>query len=286
MTFDIVSKAALVVGGLLAADAASASVVYIQTDSTVNTDAFASWNGTASNHPTGTQTQTNTAAPTTITATNAVNASSSANAAKKALASDSETTTVSLSDPTDGFFSFSGATHAHTLNNATSAGNAHAGDGGNVADYYFNLDNTGDIALSWSSAGNNSSAAAYTIELKDLTTNTTTSISVATTSSGNQDINLAIGDYELIVTEASGTSAPDYVSVLGANHNLTGSAAGTFNFEITSAAPPAPAVPEPSTWAMMGLGFMGLGFAGWRRTRLAVALELRRYGGRRGEAGV
>ena len=26
-------------------------------------------------------------------------------------------------------------------------------------------------------------------------------------------------------------------------------------------------VPEPSTWAMMLLGFAGLGFAGWRRTR-------------------
>jgi PEP-CTERM motif len=28
-----------------------------------------------------------------------------------------------------------------------------------------------------------------------------------------------------------------------------------------------PAVPEPSTWAMMLLGFAGLGFAGYRRTR-------------------
>jgi hypothetical protein len=27
-----------------------------------------------------------------------------------------------------------------------------------------------------------------------------------------------------------------------------------------------PTVPEPSTWALMLLGFAGLGFAGWRRT--------------------
>ncbi|HWY84382.1 MAG TPA: PEP-CTERM sorting domain-containing protein [Roseiarcus sp.] len=27
------------------------------------------------------------------------------------------------------------------------------------------------------------------------------------------------------------------------------------------------AAPEPSTWAMMVLGFAGLGFAGWRRVR-------------------
>ena len=29
--------------------------------------------------------------------------------------------------------------------------------------------------------------------------------------------------------------------------------------------PSAPTVPEPSTWALMLLGFAGLGFAGWRR---------------------
>ena len=31
-------------------------------------------------------------------------------------------------------------------------------------------------------------------------------------------------------------------------------------------------VPEPSTWAMMGLGFAALGFAGYRRARKPVAL--------------
>jgi hypothetical protein len=32
-----------------------------------------------------------------------------------------------------------------------------------------------------------------------------------------------------------------------------------------------PAVPEPSTWAMMALGFAGLGFLGYRKTRGALA---------------
>jgi PEP-CTERM motif len=32
------------------------------------------------------------------------------------------------------------------------------------------------------------------------------------------------------------------------------------------------AVPEPSTWAMMILGFAGLGFAGYRKSRKAVAI--------------
>jgi hypothetical protein len=30
---------------------------------------------------------------------------------------------------------------------------------------------------------------------------------------------------------------------------------------------PTPAVPEPSTWAMMLVGFAGLGFAGYRASR-------------------
>jgi hypothetical protein len=34
---------------------------------------------------------------------------------------------------------------------------------------------------------------------------------------------------------------------------------------------PAPSVPEPSTWAMMIVGFAGLGYAGYRRTRAARA---------------
>jgi hypothetical protein len=37
---------------------------------------------------------------------------------------------------------------------------------------------------------------------------------------------------------------------------------------LSSATPP---VPEPSTWAMMALGFVGLGFAGYRRARLRPA---------------
>ena len=34
-----------------------------------------------------------------------------------------------------------------------------------------------------------------------------------------------------------------------------------------------PSVPEPSTWAMMLIGFAGLGFAGYRRTMLGAALR-------------
>jgi hypothetical protein len=40
-------------------------------------------------------------------------------------------------------------------------------------------------------------------------------------------------------------------------------------FTINIAASPPPAVPEPSTWAMMLIGFAGLGLAGWRHRRTA-----------------
>jgi hypothetical protein len=33
----------------------------------------------------------------------------------------------------------------------------------------------------------------------------------------------------------------------------------------------APILPEPSTWAMMLVGFAGLGFAGYRATRISAA---------------
>jgi hypothetical protein len=37
----------------------------------------------------------------------------------------------------------------------------------------------------------------------------------------------------------------------------------------TLAAGSSPAVPEPSTWAMMLVGFAGLGYAGYRETKRA-----------------
>jgi hypothetical protein len=42
--------------------------------------------------------------------------------------------------------------------------------------------------------------------------------------------------------------------------------AGQFNASFSLSGSP---VPEPSTWAMMLLGFAGLGFAGYRRARMA-----------------
>ncbi|HWY80458.1 MAG TPA: PEPxxWA-CTERM sorting domain-containing protein [Roseiarcus sp.] len=49
-------------------------------------------------------------------------------------------------------------------------------------------------------------------------------------------------------------------------------AAGDPSPDYTSAGGLTLAVPEPSTWAMMVLGFGGLGFAGYRASRKAAAI--------------
>jgi PEP-CTERM motif len=58
---------------------------------------------------------------------------------------------------------------------------------------------------------------------------------------------------------------------------FTGNVGGAeyYNIQGSAFASAAGAVPEPSTWALLGLGFAGLGLAGWKRgrtDRLAVAL--------------
>jgi hypothetical protein len=54
----------------------------------------------------------------------------------------------------------------------------------------------------------------------------------------------------------------------------TGSYTGFDNSTVALATVTLSAVPEPSTWAMMLLGFAGLGFAGYRASRKTTALAL------------
>jgi hypothetical protein len=50
-------------------------------------------------------------------------------------------------------------------------------------------------------------------------------------------------------------------------YNLVADGSGGFGFDFAVGG----AVPEPSTWAMMLVGFAGLGFAGYRRARRAMS---------------
>jgi hypothetical protein len=74
--------------------------------------------------------------------------------------------------------------------------------------------------------------------------------------------------YTLTINEAVPGSG-DYLSVYTSSGNIysTPYGSGIYSATITSIAGPtlASAVPEPSTWAMMILGFAGLGLMGYRR---------------------
>ena len=61
---------------------------------------------------------------------------------------------------------------------------------------------------------------------------------------------------------------------MGGKRAFRGRPAVTVPLHSLAAAEPlySPAIPEPSTWAMMLLGFAGLGFAGYRASRKNGAL--------------
>jgi hypothetical protein len=72
------------------------------------------------------------------------------------------------------------------------------------------------------------------------------------------------GAYPLFTVWSSGGDA--YAAA------FTGNVGGTEYWNILgSAAVSAGAVPEPSTWAMMGIGFLGLAFAGFRQRKNRLA---------------
>jgi hypothetical protein len=120
-----------------------------------------------------------------------------------------------------------------------------------------------------------------------LTLDVTSSLSLfseSTTSSAN----LIAGDTYWVVGDEVGLSGGGQVQVGGHTQNSEGIVDnGTFWFsddpsgvsflgpnttEMAFTVTLSSSVPEPSTWAMMLLGFAGLGFAGYRRSRKAVSI--------------
>ena len=76
-------------------------------------------------------------------------------------------------------------------------------------------------------------------------------------------------------TTRVGSSAGEGLDQTGLSETSFDEHSGTFSgtMAIIQIGTPPPAVPEPSTWAMMALGFAGLGFAGYR-SRKAARLSL------------
>ena len=89
--------------------------------------------------------------------------------------------------------------------------------------------------------------------------------------------NIEIGNGGLQIPQLAGASAigypiftgPQSAPIFSPGRYLVGSSADQFVI-VTAAAPP---VPEPSTWAMMLIGFAGLGYAAVRRKGAVRAIS-------------
>ncbi len=68
--------------------------------------------------------------------------------------------------------------------------------------------------------------------------------------------------WEYVTVALKATAATEYLSFVGAG---SGAPPWALLTDVSMVDPPA--APEPSTWAMMGLGFAGLGLLGWRGSR-------------------
>jgi hypothetical protein len=77
----------------------------------------------------------------------------------------------------------------------------------------------------------------------------------------------AVGPWQTIVFTAPAAGSYEF----RAQVDNVGNSSGLSTLRIDSVAPIASAVPEPSTWAMMILGFAALGFVAYRRSRKTVA---------------
>jgi hypothetical protein len=71
---------------------------------------------------------------------------------------------------------------------------------------------------------------------------------------------------DILSGDVGDNSVINLSSIFGPNIDLTIEGDGVFAF--------GGAVPEPSTWTMMLLGFAGVGYAGYRSTRRCAAVHL------------
>jgi PEP-CTERM motif len=89
----------------------------------------------------------------------------------------------------------------------------------------------------------------------------------------SQTVATHIGDVFQVSFAATDNGPLNTFSALSTNGNTTGTGGNGIDILVfAQAAPPPLNTPEPSTWAMMVLGFAGLGFMGWRGSRKTAAL--------------
>ena len=89
----------------------------------------------------------------------------------------------------------------------------------------------------------------------------------------SQTIATTIGDLYQVTFAATDNGPLTTYSALSTNGNTTGTGGNGIDILVyAQAAPPNLNAPEPSTWAMMVLGFAGMGFVAYRKAKRARAL--------------
>ena len=119
------------------------------------------------------------------------------------------------------------------------------------------IDSPYNFSLNFDTAGSNNTYGAY---LQNYS-NGTILFSGYTAGMGNLSVaDLTPGSYQFAIFSSYG----GYASCSNADCQSAGYQTGEFNWALTDA------VPEPSTWAMMLLGFAGVGYMTYRRRKAAV----------------
>jgi PEP-CTERM motif len=89
----------------------------------------------------------------------------------------------------------------------------------------------------------------------------------------SQTVGTTIGDVYEVSFAATDDGSLNTYSALSTNGNTTGTGGNGIDILVyAQAAPPNLNAPEPSTWAMMILGFAGMGFVAYRKAKRAPAL--------------
>jgi PEP-CTERM motif len=251
---------------LATSQGAYAGVKFVETFAGAGAQAEA-WNGIAEKPKSDSQSRSREAktlkkAKTGITALPIASASSGGK--RNAFADDVESASVQLTSKFDADIRFEGAAEAGITADAGSGAFADAGGGSSTAGYEFRATSAERLTIDYQTQSD-FDPGSFVYE-----------ITVASKKGGQEFFLGANGDNSIELDLSKGLYVVDFLveqqpdAVSAAIGDALDQLTYSGDFHLTLGA-----VPEPSTWAMMLLGFGGLGYAGFRR-RVALAAPMGR----------